>query len=383
MPTTLTPMILSGIQSDVVSQFSGVYTDLMSTAADVFYALAVIELVLFGLLWALRQEAAWGVFLFKLLKLGMVFLVLRYYPYLLQMLINGFTMTAFHSSGDGVSDLFFNPGKIWQYGFDNGIAMLKLAVQYGTTNDGLSTLYFALGFGSLMLFALIGAEIIVVLAGFYVVSLVALLLIPFGALTVTKNLFEKAIQGVMQMGVRMFALILVLGVGVTVWSGLNMQAITQSTTLDVLLGFFFATLVIWVLVVKVPKLAAMSVGSIGGSLFSDMPNASSGGEASSVSMSMAGAVNVASVGVSAGSVMQGGGAQYSPASAMQAATTVSTQVSMPAAAQVSVSNSSGASLFGSGQSGVGKGSEVTRGLSPETLSKIKSSFKQVLQEQKR
>ncbi len=386
----LNPMILNTIQQDVVSHFSSAYSQIGGYASDLFYLLAVIELALFGLVWALRQEASWGLFFFKIIKLGAIFLIIRSYPYILQTLINGFTDTAFHGSGSSASGVFFNPGKIWKYGFDASLSMLKLSVQYGTPNISLGMLYLFLGFGSLLLFALIGAEIIVITAAFYVVSLVALLLIPFGTLTVTKNFLEQAISGVMQMGARMFGLIMVLGVGVSAWGSLG-ASIDQNTKIDTLLGFFFATLVIFVLAIKVPKLAATAVGHIGGSFFDGMSAVSSGdasSAAASVNISGANSPNASSI-ANTGAGANAGAVVSNPAAAIQAATNVSAVVgggagggaSSGSTVSVAGSSSSAGMLGGAGDGGkVGKGADVSRGLSPETVNKLKTSFKQILRD---
>ena len=64
---SVTPMVLSTFEQHIVSQFSGAFATVSTYAVALFYIVAVIELTLFGLMWALRQEAAWGSFLFKII----------------------------------------------------------------------------------------------------------------------------------------------------------------------------------------------------------------------------------------------------------------------------------------------------------------------------
>ena len=59
----------------------------------------------------------------------------------------------------------------------------------GSSGSGLSSQNL-LGLGILTSFSIIGAQIIVIVGGFYLSSLTALILIPFGALTIFKNLFN-------------------------------------------------------------------------------------------------------------------------------------------------------------------------------------------------
>lgn len=261
------PMILTTIQNDFVNKMSGAFSTIGGYATDLFYLIAVIEIVLFGLAWAMKGEEGISTFVMKIFKLAVVFFIITSYPMLLQGLVGGFTHAAFGIAGNA-SSAFFDPSQIWQYGFDAGIKMTKLSVEYGTLNVGMSNLYLILGFGLLILFALIGAQIILMVSAFYVVSLLALLVLPLGAFFGMKNFFERAIESVFRMGARVFALILVLGVAITVWGQFDLSTISKTTTLTQPLGLFFATLVFWILSLKLPGMAVEAIGHIGGSFFS-------------------------------------------------------------------------------------------------------------------
>jgi hypothetical protein len=74
-----------------------------------------------------------------------------------------------------------------------------------------------------------------------------------------------------------------------------------------------------------------------------------------------------------------------PAAAIQAATNVasitgSASTTSATPTSVSVSGVSSAGLLGGEGSKMSKGTDVTRGLSPETMNKLKTSFKQILRE---
>lgn len=381
------PMILGVIQNDFISKLGGAFGLVGGYASDIFYFIAVIEIVLFALVWAMKGEEGWTAFVFKIFKLAFIFFVITNYPRLLQALIDGFTHTAFTLAGSKASDTFFNPANIWQYGFDAGMQMTKLAVQYGTLNLGMSNLYMVLGFGTLILFALIGAQIILMVAGFYVVSLLALLVLPFGALFGAKNFFDRAIESVFRMGARIFALIMVLGVAVSVWSQFDLSTISNTTVLTKPLGFFFATLVFAILCWRLPSLAVDAIGKVGGSLFESngSPNISVSTPAgASVTSSAASQVAAGSQLTAATLTTSGAGAAGS--GSVSSAASVQASVSgggSAAGAQVSVGGgaASGASPTAQGNNkSTKRGAEV--GISRETLGKLKSTFKQAMRENK-
>lgn len=378
----LNPMVLNTVYQTMLDHLSSSYAVLMTYAGHLFYLLAVLELVLFGLLWAFRQESLFGEFIFKVLKLGFIFFLIRSYPSLLQSLIDGFTDVAFKLNSDTATSLFFMPGNIWRYGFDNSLAMLNLSIQAGNTNYGLTLLYLILGFGSLLLFALIGIEVILLTTVFYTVSLLALLLIPFGVFSMTQGFLEKALQSVMSSGAALFALILVLGVGISTWTQFGTITINNTTTIDVLLGFFLMALVIFILCLRVPKYAANAVGFFHSKL--RFQTAGSGSESAGVAAAGAAAassVSATSLGQSSGNSMS-----LSPAAAVQAA--VGTVQGPGGAGQSSVQvNASGSSSATPAQFSAGggqkteKGSEMVRHLSPESIKKLKASFKELLKNQ--
>lgn len=388
MADALTPLVLTTIQNSYVDVFTKAFEVFGNYAINLFYIIGTIELVLFGLAWAVRQDELLGAFVFKLIKLGFIFFIISTYPDLLQVLINGFTQSAFKVGPDEAARIFFNPGEIWKFGFDTGISMMKLAVVYGTANMGMSMIYIILGFGSLLMFALIGAQIIFVVAGFYIIALLALLFIPLGALNIARNFMDQSVQAVLQAGARVFALILVLGVGVTLWQQLKLPPVSSDTTLEKPLGFFLLTLIIFLLAWRLPKIAERSVGVLKGTIFSDLPT-----PMPSINIaSHSGAPGFgADSSVSRGSSMVGAhaatGVAHAPplsSNAIMQAATSPVQASMTA--NVSATSSSGSQSAlrpeKKQKGGVGSGSSVEGGISSQTLRKLKATFTQAMQDSK-
>lgn len=385
--TTQSPMVLSVIQNDFVTKMTNAFSTIGGYATEIFYIIAAIELVLFGIAFAMRGEEGLSTLAIKIFKLAVIFTIITSYPRLLSGLIDGFTHAAFGVAGGKASTALFDPASIWQYGFDAGIKMTKMSIEYGTLNVGMSNLYMIIGFGLLVLFALIGTQIILMVSGFYIVSLLALLVLPLGAFFGMKNFFERAIEAVFRMGARVFALIMVLGVATTVWAQFDLSTISETTTLTKPLGLFFATLVFWILCLKLPGLVVEAIGSIGGKFFGET---SKGGGSVDVPAPV---TNVAAAPgqVAAGSSMSGaavstsGTGVASGATGVTAAANIQTSSAGGAAgggAQVSVVGGAagGASPSSSGKSSAKKGADV--GISRQTLGKLKSTFKQAMRETK-
>ena len=344
----LSPAILSTFQDVYIDKLVTALTGIGGYSLSLFYVIAGIEIAVFGLVWAIRQEELFGAFVFKVIKLGMIFFVISEYPTLLQVIIDGFTQVAFQITPTGSSKFIFNPAMLWKFGFDHGIQMITLAVQYGTTNTAMANLFLYLGFGNLLIFALIGVQIIVAVVGFYVVSLVALLLIPFGGFVGTQNFLSRALQGVLKAGVRVFVVILVIGVAATVWASLPQETLTMTTTFDKPLSLFLSALVVLILVWRLPEMGVQLVGEIKGDIWGPRGNHSGGAQ---VSVSSGASTSVGSV-ASGSYVSPTSSAVYSVSAGSSVSASSggnSGQGSVSGAVSVQVNNSaSGSGLFGPG-----------------------------------
>ena len=191
---------ISQFQTEFISQFSQSFSKVMHVSFVLFVSLAVIEMVLFGVVWAFKQDEAWGALIFKILKLSIIFGVITMYPAILHVLVNGFTHVAWRVGDVPVSKYFLNPTLIWGFSLKYCLTLLKLGISYGSFNVAMSLLYMFLGLGTLIVFSLVAAQVSLVVVGFYLISILSLLLIPFGALSISNRLFYRALQGVMSMG---------------------------------------------------------------------------------------------------------------------------------------------------------------------------------------
>lgn len=383
MVATLDPTLITHLQDDFIIALSGLYAHFVEIAKKLFYGLAGLEVVLFGLAWAVKQDEAIGAFVFKILKLGIIFFLITSYPTLLKHLIDGFIVISKHSvQSTDSSNFLFNPALIWQMGFSYGLTLLKLAVHYGGGNVGMSIIYIVLGFGLLLMFGLMGAIVTLLVVGFYLISLTALILLPFGALSISKLFLTRALSAVMQMSVRIFVLVLILAVGFAAFTSWQVKEFSLSTPMMQPVVFFFAVMVLFILALKVPSWAAKAVGEFGGSIFDDLK--ASPAPVSSSTMIAGGStsidVNAAQNPASVQSVAFAANinATQSAATGMhasQAASVQSTSVSVSqAGSSVSPTSANLLSKYGK----TDKATEI--GISKESLGKLKATFKQAIKE---
>ena len=381
--TILGIKLLENIQTGFIDKINASLNIVQGYASVLLYSLIIIELVLFGLIWAFRGDNAFGVLVIKVIKIGIFISVIKYFPLLLHVIIDGFTFVGFKIVSDKAAIYLFNPGKVWELGFQAGVSMMRLSVEYGTLNIGMSFIYLILGFGTLLLFAAIGAQIILVVSLFYIMALVVLLLAPFGILKPVEQFFYRSVQALIQAGVRVFTVIIILGVAYALWKTMKVTSVSNSTTLEKPLALFFTSFVFMILLYKLPPIIAEGIGKIGGNLFEGM----SGGGATSVSVSTQtpAAMSPAVAQVSAASTVVGsmsaGGMTVASGGGISASTSVvaaggsAPAGATPGATNVSISGGGAASsnLAGGKSKGVGSASSVNQSISTKTLSKLKNS----------
>jgi P-type conjugative transfer protein TrbL len=256
------PGVVTLIQSNFLQQLAGAFSTVSGYALNLLYIFAGFELVILGIAWALQHEPGFGKLFFKIIKIGLIFVVIQNYPDLLNSIINSFaTIAGVVVSKAKVGSLIFNPAQLWQYGYNIGLHLLQSAT---TTNAlGLVLVLTILGMGILLVFGLLGIQIVLQLVGFYLVALVSLIMLPFGTFDPGRKMFDRAVQAVLQSGVRVMVVIIVIGVASLVWDGFDFRDMAEKTvSLNQTLGLFFTALLFLFLAIYLPRFAAAAVGSI-------------------------------------------------------------------------------------------------------------------------
>ena len=259
------PGAITLIQSTFLEKLHVAFTGVAKFALKLLYLFAVLELVVFGLIWALQRDVGWDKFFFKIIKIGLIFFIIQNYSWLLDSIMHSFAKLAGVVTS-GAAKYIFNPARIWEYGYDSGIHLLQLAVT--NNNFGTVLVLISLGLGILLFFGLLGIQMVVQMVGFYLVSFGALILLPFGAFTLSRSMLDKAVQAVLQAGIRLMGLIIIIGIAVVVWDGFQLvdMATTTEFNINQSLGLFFTALLFLCLAYYLPKVLSQAFGSFGSEL---------------------------------------------------------------------------------------------------------------------
>lgn len=255
------------IQSAFLGKLNTAFSTVAKYALNLLYLFTVLELVIFGFIWALQRDVGWDKFFFKIIKIGLIFFIIQNYSWLLNTIMHSFAKLAgVVINGGSAAQYIFNPAKIWQYGYDSGVHLLQLATT--SNNFGMVMVLISLGIGILLVFGLLGIQMVLQIVGFYLVSFGSLILLPFGAFTLSRGMFDKAVQAVLQAGIRLMVLIIIIGIAVVVWDGFQLTDMetTAEFNINQPLGLFFTALLFLCLAFYLPKVLSQTVGGFGSDL---------------------------------------------------------------------------------------------------------------------
>jgi type IV secretion system protein TrbL len=248
------------VQTTFLQHIDDAFSVISIYATHLLYFFAIFEIVIFGLLWAFSANSDWSGAFLKILKIGLILFIIQDFGYLTSMLISSFAQIGGDIANTKLaSNFLFNPSLIWQYGYDVGLMLLKSA-SLSSAGIGFPLVQLFLGIGILLVFGLMGIQIVLQIVGFYLVTLTALVFIPFGVFNPASALFSKAVQAVLKAGVRVMALVIVIGLTITVLSSFELEKIQSLQQINQPLGIFFIGLLFLFFAFKLPTLLADVVG---------------------------------------------------------------------------------------------------------------------------
>jgi type IV secretion system protein TrbL len=219
-------MILTEITQRYHHAAGNWHTYLFPMAQHLFGLLATIEIAWSGLLWAINRsdvESLWVEFFKKMLTIGFFYTLLVYAEVWLPMVIQSFVQMG--AGASGITALY--PSDI----LDQGISVASSVMQ-PLLNAGLLHAGIGLVIGSvtalivLLSFALIAAELVVSLVESYIVVSAGIILLGFAGNRFTSQYSSKYLNYAISVGVKLFVLYLIIGVGSTLatnWGQLVIQ----------------------------------------------------------------------------------------------------------------------------------------------------------------
>lgn len=369
VPVPIDPGTITLVQTTFLQHLNATFSVTATYALRMLYLFATLEIVIFGLVWALQRDVNWGKLLFKVLKISIIFFIIQNFPWLLNSIISSFAALSgiVISGGKAVAQYIFNPAIIWQYGYDAGLHLLQAATL--STNFGMVLIQVFLGGGILLVFGLLGIQVVLQVIAFYLVAFAGLILLPFGTFSPSSKMFDKTVQSVLQAGVRVMVLIIIIGIGVTVWDTFNLtEAAGGHIKISQPLGLFFTALLFLYLAIQAPKIVAASVGEISSNIFHE-------GVAPVVEVTKESSVASASTGqmVDFQAATAISTENVAASSAMGTVSGAAGMVNSGAGGGGSFTEVRGLSKGGRGESGVADASTTAKSISDKTITKIKEA----------
>jgi type IV secretion system protein TrbL len=258
MPTTA-----EGIMGKLLQAFllvlSGGYSNLLSEAWWLFTAMATLELVACGLLWAFSEYAVIEHLIWKVLAISVTAWLISIWPTLVEAAIKGFIHAGIVAAGQGVVwtvQDFYNPGNIATFGW-NAVAVIFKKINDTTGFRAVVDLPYllTLGVAAWMIvgcYMIIAIAVFVAIVEFYFVSVLALLLMPFSLFRHTAFLAQGVLTMIGSHAVRLLVLAFLTAVMLPV---MYTMAPPKDPGFDVTVVFLFGSVTVLAFVLHAPTIA--------------------------------------------------------------------------------------------------------------------------------
>jgi type IV secretion system protein TrbL len=261
---TASPAALDDFLTRFTSQVGSGFGLIQGDVQGVFATLVVISLGLSALLWALDDnQNVPAALIRKILLFGFFAWLITSWRALSLTVVNGFVALGLKAGGGalGAGDLLNAPSKVVTDGLN--VAFDLLAYMGRLASAGLGTGFFShfdtiliagvAAIGVIIAFLILGIEITVTIIEFHLVTLIAFVTVPFGILTQTAFLSERAIGYVVSVGVKLMALALIVSIGEQIFTSYTVSA---DPTWGEDCGLLLAAICLVMLALKIPAVAA-------------------------------------------------------------------------------------------------------------------------------
>ncbi|PZR35475.1 P-type conjugative transfer protein TrbL [Caulobacter segnis] len=264
--TTASPAAIDDLLDRYTSQVGSGFGLIQGDVQTTFGILMIISLGLSALLWALDEhQNVPAALVRKILLFGFFAWLISGWKALTLTVINGFAALGLKAGGGAltVGDLM-QPSKVAIDGMKVAFDLLKyigrlasegMGVGFFTHIDAILITAVA-AIGVILAFMVLAVEIAVTIVEFYIVTLIGFVTVPFGILTQTAFMSERAIGYVVAVGAKVMALALVVSIGEQIFASYTVSA---EPTWAESCGLLLAALLIVMLAFKVPAVAAAQI----------------------------------------------------------------------------------------------------------------------------
>lgn len=272
---TADPAVLDDFLNKYKTQVDAGFGLIQGDVSAVLGTLVVISVAITAVLWAIDEnQNVLASLVRKVLVVGFFAWLVTQWHSLSTTVVNGFAALGLQASGGGMSVSTFttSPSQIVMAGINviSGLFQYVRKVAPGPieffAHIDVVLMAVVAAIGILIAFVILAVEIVVTIIEFHIVTLVAFVMVPFGVLSQTAFMSEKAIGYVVSVGVKLMALAIVVSLGTTIFDNYTVSS-DPGVGEDV--GLLLAAVLMVMLSLKIPAIA--------GALISGGPQLSAGG----------------------------------------------------------------------------------------------------------
>ena len=245
---------LNKFRSQVDAGFGLIQGDVTATLAS----LVVISIVVTAILWAIDEnQNVLASLVRKVLLVGFFAFLVAQWPTLTKTVVNGFAALGLKAGGGAMSlsDFTTSPSKVVLAGITVVKALMLYIKQiapgpiefFAHIDVVLMALIAAIGI--LIAFVILAIEIVVTIIEFHIVTLIAFVTVPFGVLTQTSFMSERAIGYVVSVGIKLMALAIVVSLGTAVF---DTYTVSAAPDINEDVGLLLGAVVMVMLALKIP-----------------------------------------------------------------------------------------------------------------------------------
>lgn len=302
---TADPAALDQFISAFTGQVGSGFGAIAGPVQGVLATLVVISITISAILWAIDEtQNIMAALVRKILLIGFFAWLVTNWHSLTLTVINGFAKLGLQASGGGsIGDFTRAPTKAVEAGLSVVIDLIKYIGDLAQQNAGFGALMHidmiivaaVAAIGILLAFIILAIEIAVTIIEFYIVTLIAFVVVPFGVLSQTSFLAEKAIGYVVSVGFKFMALAVIAGVGINIF---ETYTLSPQPTVAEEAGLLLSAIFLMMLSLKVPAIA--------GAMISGGPQLNTGGALMGAAGVAAGAAGVGLAARAAGGAVASG-----------------------------------------------------------------------------
>jgi type IV secretion system protein TrbL len=211
--------VLTTLLNSFVGDFSGGYARIYPDAMHLLSLLATLEVTIAALWWGFSEENAIGEIVKKIMKIGFFIFVVANYQTLIGAILDGFVFVGLKAGGRSIASatdlsLIKDPSAIVRYGLQITGPIFAHNANYDVVTaaknladillTNLSALLIILAFFALAI------QVFITYLEFFLVAVLGLILVPFGAFKHTAFIAEKVFGAIISFGIRLMVLAFIL-----------------------------------------------------------------------------------------------------------------------------------------------------------------------------